>query len=71
MFKDEDLNKYNQLSKVISQGNFDLKGDAVIHAASLLLWFNQLGPRLQLAIKQEKDKNKPPTDPVEKLDKED
>ena len=47
MFKQEDLAKYLGLKKVMAEGFFDIKGEAVIPAASCLLWFNDLEKKIR------------------------
>ena len=42
MFTKEDLGKFVCFKKIISQGDFEIKGEAVIAAASLFDWFNKL-----------------------------
>ena len=48
----EDLLKYRQLKSIISNGKFDIKGDAVIMVASLFAWFNNLEDKIKLAIEK-------------------
>ena len=45
-----DLEKYRQLKSVLSQGDFNLKGNAVQKVAALFIWYDSLESKLHDAI---------------------
>ena len=45
-----DLEKYRQLRAVLSQGKFDLQGNAVQKVASLFIWYDSLEGKLHDAL---------------------
>ena len=47
MFVKEDIPKLRALKVLISKSKLELTGDAVILAASLIQWFNQLEKRAE------------------------
>ena len=51
---DDDLVNYQRFLKVISQGDFNLKGEAVVTAAHLFQWFNSLGPKIKNVVDKQK-----------------
>ena len=52
MFTKEDLLKYQGFKKVISGGDFKIKGEAALMAASLFLWFNELEKKILEDVNQ-------------------
>jgi len=46
MFKKEDLLRYQGMKKIIAEGEFSIKGEAVIATASFFLWFNELEKKI-------------------------
>jgi len=52
-FDKDDLVKLKQFNTVVANGSFDLKGNAVIHAASLFQWFVGLEKKIDGAIKRQ------------------
>lgn len=40
--KKEDLQKLKLLRTIISQGEYKITGDAVVHIANLLVWFDKM-----------------------------
>lgn len=59
MFIKEDLARYRALKKAIESGDFQIKGNAVIPAASLFAWFERLEKKIQDYIdKKEKNEKK-------------
>lgn len=53
-FKDEDLQKYAAMKAVIKQGDFKIRGDAVIMAASLFAWFEGIEFKIKHSIEESK-----------------
>lgn len=54
MFNREDLIKYNGMKKIISEGEYKIKGEAALMAASLFLWFNDLEKKIREDIEGKK-----------------
>jgi len=46
MITKEDLQKYKQFKNVLSQGVFNLKGEAMVQVASLFVWFEGLQDKI-------------------------
>jgi len=53
MFVKDDLAKYRALKKVIQQGDYEIKGDAILAVASLLNWFNDLEKKIEEQIRKD------------------
>ncbi len=57
--KKEDLQKYKMLKSVIAQGEYKIKGEALIAVANLFAWFNSIegefhdSPSVKPEIKKE------------------
>jgi hypothetical protein len=49
----EDIEMCRALSTVISQGDFEVKGNAVIKIAQIFNWFNGLEDKLNGVLKQQ------------------
>ena len=60
MLNGDDIVKYQQLRSILKEGNFDIKGSAVIPVALLFKWYEELMPRLHEAVKlcEEKQESK-------------
>lgn len=56
MFTNEDLSKYLGLKKIISCGEFSIKGEAALPAASCFLWLNDLEKKIRDDIASNKVK---------------
>ena len=57
MISQEDLQKYKSLKGVIIQGDYKVKGDAILAMASLFEWYESLGEKLNsIYQKQESEK---------------
>lgn len=52
MINKDDLANYQKFGKLIAQGDYNLKGEAVVSAALLFKWYFDLG----LKLKAEHDK---------------
>ena len=51
-FTKEDLAKYRGVKQLIEKGTFDLEGKAVMAAAFLFSWFNELEAKIEESIKK-------------------
>lgn len=50
MFSKEDIARYRAFKVVMNQAKFDIQGNAVIAAASLFAWFNDLEKKIEACI---------------------
>jgi hypothetical protein len=50
----QDIAYYRALKAIINSSKIEFKGDAVVKAASILSWFNELGERMEKAIEAKK-----------------
>jgi len=63
-----DLNKYRAFKSIIDGSVVELKGDAVILAASLRVWFDGLEARFEESLKpKSRPKPKPLKQPIKKV----
>lgn len=46
MFTEDDLKKLKAFKAIIDSGGFEMKGNAVLMAASLFIWFNGLEKKI-------------------------
>ena len=54
-----DIDNYKKLKMIISQGNYDIKGNALVSVALLFKWFEEFEPVLEKLLKEEKRKGIP------------
>ena len=53
MMTKEDLAKIKMFKGVIQQGDFSIKGNAIVQVANLVIWFNGLEDRVIESLKEE------------------
>lgn len=51
MFTLQDLRSFKAFKTIISSGEYAFKGDAVLVAASLFKWFDELGKKIEDDLK--------------------
>ena len=54
MFLKEDLQSYKQLKMIISQGKYEVKGEAIVSVALLLRWFDGLEKLIEVDLRNQK-----------------
>lgn len=52
-FDKDDIQKFKQLNSILASGDFNLKGNAVLYAASLFQWFTGLEAKIDGALKRQ------------------
>lgn len=67
----EDLIKYKAFKQVVANGDYEVKGSAMLAVASLIKWFYELEPKIHEAIamtenKKSIAKSKPVKEPISK-----
>lgn len=50
-FEQEDIQRFKMFKSVLQKADFDIKGEAIITVATLYKWFNELEPKIELAVK--------------------
>lgn len=61
---EDDVKQYRALRSVLSQGDFNLKGNAVMSVAQLFQWFDSLDAKIQVAIGLQIKESAPKIEPM-------